>query len=85
VGGVLDVVADGETGLLVPSGDAAALASAIERVLADRDLRERLVEHGRRRVREAFSVEGMVHGYLDAYSDAVARRRNRRAGARPSK
>jgi glycogen synthase len=42
VGGVAEVVRDGENGLLVPSGDADALAGAIRRYFADDSLRERL-------------------------------------------
>jgi len=42
VGGVPEVVRDGENGLLVPAGDAAALAAAIERFFGDDELRERL-------------------------------------------
>ena len=41
-GGIPDVVADDDTGVLVPPGDAAALAAALVRVLADRSLAERL-------------------------------------------
>ena len=42
VGGIPDLVEDGETGLLVPPEDAAALADALVRVLSDRALAERL-------------------------------------------
>jgi glycosyltransferase involved in cell wall biosynthesis len=42
VGGVTEIVTDGENGLLVPSGDPAALAAAIRRFLADDQLRARL-------------------------------------------
>ncbi len=42
VGGIPDIVEDGETGVLVPAGDAGALAAALVRVLADRSLAERL-------------------------------------------
>ena len=42
VGGVPEVVHDGENGLLVPPGDVEALAGAIRRVVGDRELRERL-------------------------------------------
>lgn len=41
-GGVAEVVRDGENGLLVPAGDTAALAAAVERFFADAELRERL-------------------------------------------
>ena len=50
VGGIPDVVADGETGMLVQSGDASVLADALVRVLSDRALAERLGTEGRRRV-----------------------------------
>jgi glycosyltransferase involved in cell wall biosynthesis len=50
VGGIPDVVADGETGILVPPGDVDALAAALVRVLSDRALAERLGGEGRRRV-----------------------------------
>ena len=50
VGGIPDVVADGETGLLVPPEDPAALSKALERVLSDRALAERLGVEARIRV-----------------------------------
>jgi glycosyltransferase involved in cell wall biosynthesis len=50
VGGIPDVVADGETGVLVPPGDVDALAAALTRVLSDGALAERLGAEGRRRV-----------------------------------
>ena len=50
VGGIPDVVSDGETGLLVPPDDAGALAEALIRVLADRALAERLGSAGHRAV-----------------------------------
>lgn len=47
VGGIPDIVSDGETGPLVPPGDAQALADALVRVLSDRALVERLGAAGR--------------------------------------
>ncbi len=51
VGGVSQVVRDGENGLLVPPGDPEALAQAIRRVLADTDLATRLSGEGQRSAR----------------------------------
>jgi glycosyltransferase involved in cell wall biosynthesis len=47
VGGIPDLVTDGESGILVPPGDAAALADALVRALSDRELAERLGAAGR--------------------------------------
>jgi glycosyltransferase involved in cell wall biosynthesis len=55
-----EVVVDGETGLLVPPGDAAALAEALARLAASSDLRRELGERGRERLSREFSVEKMV-------------------------
>jgi glycosyltransferase involved in cell wall biosynthesis len=65
-GGIPEVVADGETGLLVPTGDAAGLGRALVRVLADRDLADRLGRNGPRRAR-LFSFDRMIRGYEDVY------------------
>jgi phosphatidyl-myo-inositol dimannoside synthase len=53
-GGIPDAVADGESGLLVPPGDAAALTSALERLLSDYALARRLGQQGRERVLTRF-------------------------------
>jgi glycosyltransferase involved in cell wall biosynthesis len=50
VGGVPEVVVDGEQALLVPAGDAPAMGEAIARVLQDKPLRDRLIEAGRERI-----------------------------------
>ncbi len=57
VGGVPDVVVDGETGLLVPPCEAAPLRDALARLIAAPDLAARLGRAGRERVRERFSLE----------------------------
>lgn len=71
VGGLLDLVVDGETGLLVPPRDPAALRAALERLLADRELRRRLGAAGRERVRERFSWKAATDLMLAAYADAT--------------
>ena len=56
VTGIPEAVLDGRTGLLVPEGDTAALAEALDRVVGDADLRCRLAEQGRRHVEERFDA-----------------------------
>ena len=77
VGGVPGVVEDGESGLLVPPGDAPALAAAIERLLDDPQLRSLLAENARDKVAREFSERAMVEGYEAAYLSAVEARRTR--------
>ena len=72
VGGLLDLVVDGETGLLVPPRDVAALRAALERLLADGALRRRLGEAARERVRSRFAWRAVTDATVAAYEDAVA-------------
>lgn len=57
VGAIASAVADGVTGLLVPPGDAVALAAALERLAGHPGLRERLGSIGRRRAEREFALE----------------------------
>ncbi len=66
-GGLLDLVEDGVTGLLVAPGDVAALRAALERLLADPELRARMGAAGRARARERFSWEAVTRATLAAY------------------
>jgi glycogen(starch) synthase len=70
VGGLLDLVADEETGLLVPPGDVGALRAALERLLGDAALRRRLGEAGRERARAELSWDVVIDRTLEAYADA---------------
>jgi glycosyltransferase involved in cell wall biosynthesis len=74
VGGVREQVADGETGLLVPAGDAGALASALERLLADTGLRRRLGAAGRDRALQRFDVGASRRAHVELYERELARR-----------
>ena len=71
-GGTPDVVLDGQTGFLVPPGDAPALARAIDVFLQDPELRERMGRAGRRRVVEHFSVGQMVERTQALYASLLA-------------
>lgn len=71
VGAIPELVDDGVNGLLVPPGDAGALAAAIERLLADPGLRERLGAAARRKVEERFDIRRNVERYAELFRDAV--------------
>jgi glycosyltransferase involved in cell wall biosynthesis len=73
VGGLRDLVVDGETGLVVPPGDTQALRAALRRLLGDRELRQRLGRGGRDRARERFSWAAVTDATLAAYADATGR------------
>jgi glycosyltransferase involved in cell wall biosynthesis len=65
--GIPEAVADGETGLLVPPRDAAALAAALADLMSDGDYRHRLGREGRHRVVKVFDVEANVQQLLDRF------------------
>ena len=67
VGGIPELVTEGETGLLVPPGDAAALADRLARVLSDSGLAARLGAAGPERTAQ-FSFGRMMRGYEDVYA-----------------
>src|SRR5204863_5037999 len=64
VGGLLDLVVDGETGLVVPPRDPVALRDALERLLADVELRSRLGAAARERARTRFSWAAVTDATL---------------------
>jgi glycosyltransferase involved in cell wall biosynthesis len=70
VGGLLDLVVDGETGVLVPPRDRRVLRTALVRLLDDPDLRRRLGTAGRERARRDFSWEGVVEATMAVYRQA---------------
>ncbi|MBI3127192.1 MAG: glycosyltransferase family 4 protein [Candidatus Tectomicrobia bacterium] len=70
-GGLPEVVRDGETGLLVPPGDAEALASAMERLLARPEERRAMGEAGRRLARD-YGAERMCERLEALYARLLA-------------
>ena len=71
VGGLPDMVVDGETGLLVPPGEPAALRAAVDRLLADPELRARLGAAARERIAGLCGWDRVVDQTLAAYEAAV--------------
>jgi rhamnosyl/mannosyltransferase len=76
--GVVYVNLDGETGLTVPPGDVDALASALNRLLDDEDLRRRLGRQAKERVLREFTHDINLRRTLALYHEVLARRRTRR-------
>ncbi len=73
-GGLADLVADGEAGLLVDVGDSAALAASIVRLLHDPGLRQRLGENGRSIADNRFRASSVAAKYRDVYYEVAGKR-----------
>ncbi len=73
VGGLPEVVADGETGIIVPRRDAERTAEAVERLVDDPVLREKMGKAGRSRVKELYDWERNVDLMCSIYDDVVER------------
>ena len=73
VGGHLDAIEDGVTGVLVPPRDPAALREALERLLGDSDERRRLGAAARDAARARFSPQAAAVALVEAYERAVRR------------
>lgn len=72
VGGIPEIVTDGENGLLCPSKDSVALADAIDRLAANPELRQRLATAGREAVRQSWSWDAMLDRYEAALEDVIS-------------
>ncbi|HLN42613.1 MAG TPA: glycosyltransferase family 4 protein [Acidimicrobiales bacterium] len=67
VGGIPEMVVDGETGLLVPPGDAPALAAALERLLGDPELRAAVAARSRSVAEQSYTASAMAKNFEALY------------------
>jgi len=67
VGGLLETVVDGETGILVPPGEAEAMAAAVRALAADRERARAMGLAGRRRVEAEFTADRMLAEVVQVY------------------
>jgi glycosyltransferase involved in cell wall biosynthesis len=74
VGGVPELVREGETGLLVPSGDAAALARALQALVDDPARREAMGAAARQHAIAHFDIRHTVRGYEQLYESLLRRK-----------
>ena len=75
VGGNLEVVVDGESGLLFPAGDSGELAARLRIVSEQPEERARLAGQALRRIEEHFSIESMVEKYEQLYEGLATRKK----------
>lgn len=81
VGGIPEAIADRRNGLLVPPGDAEALAAAITTLIEQPELRARLGQAARQDIGSRYSFERMVEAFESLYLSQLARRAPRSAPA----
>ena len=67
VGGISDIIQDGETGLIVPQKDILELSKSIKKLIENRDLKETLALNGYERVKEHFSWKKIAENYIKIY------------------
>lgn len=72
VGGNPEIIPDHKYGLLVPSGDAAALANALAETLSNRDTALKMAKHGQARADEFFSERHMIQRIEELYMQCLA-------------
>ena len=77
-GGIVDIVSDGDTGLLASPGDSAALASTIRKAMDDPEALARIAERGTAFAERAFGWDAIVSSLTAVYENAV----NNRTGAK---
>jgi glycosyltransferase involved in cell wall biosynthesis len=70
-GGTPEAITDGETGLLIPPFNAAAIASACHRLLANPPLRQRIAKQGQELVQRRFTIDAQVGCYVAAYESIL--------------
>jgi len=82
-GGVAEVIADGETGRLVPPGDPVAAADAVVSLAADEQTRLRFARSARSRLGAEFDIRLMVRDLEHLYDDILSRARPKTGDATP--
>ena len=72
VGGVVDIIDDEKTGLLVPPADPQSIAEATLKIFKDTQLSRTLAENAYKKVKELYNVELMIKKTMDVYEDALS-------------
>ena len=72
VGGVPELVEDGVTGFLVPPRDPDALAEALQKLIADPELRRRMGQAGRKKALKEFTLDRMLQETERVYKEVLS-------------
>jgi lipopolysaccharide heptosyltransferase II len=71
VGGVVDIIEDNRTGLLVPPADPDSMSEAVLRIFKDKELAAAMAQRAFEKVKKKYNVEQMVSATLDVYREAL--------------
>ena len=71
VGGIPELIAEGKTGYLIPSGDRKSLKQKLTQLLNNRELRLKMGEAGRQKYESQFKFEYMYQKTLNTYQEVV--------------
>lgn len=71
IGGVIDIIEDGKTGLLVPPSDPSSIAEAALRIFNDRQLARTLAENAYEKVKEKYTTDLLVEKTAQVYKEAT--------------
>ena len=71
VGGVVDIIEDGKTGLLVPAADPESMSEAAAKIYKDRAFAQKISEAAYTKVKEQYNLELMVKRTVDVYAEAL--------------
>jgi glycosyltransferase involved in cell wall biosynthesis len=77
-GGIPEAITSDEDGLLVPVGEDSALGDELERMLVNRELRQKLAAGAKRRAASSFSLSAMVAAHDELYRSVLVGKRRRR-------
>jgi glycosyltransferase involved in cell wall biosynthesis len=75
VGGIPDIIIDGETGLLARQKEPGSLAEKITKIFSDAPLRRKLVENGYQMVEKNFSWDTISEKFIEIYQEVLNRSR----------
>lgn len=72
VGGVVDIIENGRTGLMVPPADPQSMAEAVIKIFKEPELARSLSEAAYQKVKDKYNVELMVNNTIDVYKEALS-------------